>query len=224
MSEDTEALRDILTRHASDPWDADTTLGPTVAWGSPPGLLVAAVLRAVASPSEVLAFLTLAVAKRSLACWELYCDRDDPIRAVEAAERAIRFGGPVPTEQLEEPAEPTFGGVPIVDCRACDTGSASDAVAHLVRFVRRRDPLDAIFCLSAAEIAFDQSPLGERDDFHRWLRDVALPAAVERRPLSSDEESAYRQYSSQEIRDARKRKHDARAVEQGTGPDGRGPA
>lgn len=206
MSEATAALRDILVRHVGEPWDADASLVPEVSWQSPPGLLVAAILRTVPSPLEVLALLALSTAKRALSCWELYCDKGGPLDAVAAAERAVRSVGPIPDEQFEEEAEPTSGGVPIVDCRACDTGAAADAAAHLVRFVRRREPLDCVYCLSAAEIAFDQSPLGERDHFHRWLQDVALPAALERRVLSADEEIAFREYSIQEVRDAREQR------------------
>jgi hypothetical protein len=197
---DVTRFAEILTHHAHEPWDADTSLGPEAAWKSVPGRLVDAIRSGVPSPAEVLSLLALAAAKRSLACWELYCAGDIPIRAVEAAERALCGGGPLPEERLEEPAESPFE-----DCRACDTGCAADAAAHLVRLVRGHDPVDCIYCLSAADMAFDQSPLGARDEFRRWLSEVVLPAAVERRPLTADEESALRQYSMDEIRDARRK-------------------
>jgi hypothetical protein len=57
--------------------------------------------------------------------------------------------------------------------------------------------------MSAAQMAFDQSPLGQRDAFVRWLVTIALPAAIAGRPLDDAEREALRDFTTDEIRRAR---------------------
>jgi hypothetical protein len=202
-SEVVERLKALMDEHEAEPWNAYDGMPLDVVWETLPGRLVAGVRDGVSSPIEALALLALAVAKRALPCWELYCDGDEPARAVAATEHVIRGVADALDVAFERPARPSFCGIPIVDCRSCDTEAAADSVAYLVRFVRGHEPLDAVFCLSAADLAFDQSPLGRRDDFRQWLRDVALPAALERRLLLPEEEAVLRDYTVQDIRNAR---------------------
>jgi len=203
VSEETQALQRIVAQHEGQPWDADEGLPLEDVWATPPGLLVAGILSTSAAPQHVLEYLAVAVAKRVLACWELYCDGDAPRQAVVAVEQHLLTRDMVVPEVFEEAAEPAFRGTPIVDCRACDTGSAASAASHLVRFIRGRDPAQVVHCLAAASAAWDQSPLYHEDRFMQWLRDIAIPGAVAGRLLSPDEENAYRQFTLERIHAAR---------------------
>lgn len=82
-------------------------------------------------------------------------------------------------------------GKPIIDCRSSDTLAASKAVAHATRYVTYRSEKDAAFAISDAFTAFDVSPVGLIHNFEKWLFDVALPGALERRELTSDEQALF---------------------------------
>jgi len=184
MNNEVERLRAVLAKHANECWDADDTIAEDVIWSRPPGLLVSAIVNGMTSSGRALDILALAVAKRALACWELYCDGQTPNEAVAASEEAILGTGSMPDATLTIPAKPSFRGKRIVDCRECDTACAANAAARLVRFVRGRDPRDVVLCLGAAEGAFDQSPLRRLSEFQKWLIEVVLPAVVDGRRLS----------------------------------------
>src|SRR6185369_808856 len=79
-------------------------------------------------------------------------------------------------------------------CRAADTGCAAEAAALAVKFSLSGDPLDAMECLSAADGALDQSPLGNKEQFRRWFSSIAIPAAWANRGLSPAEQEAFRSY------------------------------
>ena len=59
--------------------------------------------------------------------------------------------------------------------------------------------------MSAATTAFDQSPLGERENFRHWLLEVAVPAAYEDRELTAEEQRAFRSYDEAELRAQREK-------------------
>ena len=53
--------------------------------------------------------------------------------------------------------------------------------------------------ISCVDGAFDQSALGERDNFRNWFVDIAVPAAYQQRELSIREQNLYRTYNALEI-------------------------
>jgi hypothetical protein len=55
-------------------------------------------------------------------------------------------------------------------------------------------------CLSSADSAFDQSPLNQKDQFRRWLIEVAVPVATADRDLTEEEASRFRNYSLAELK------------------------
>lgn len=144
--------------------------------------------------------LAFFAARRALTCWGLYCDGDGPRRAVEAVGRSLDGGGAdAPWDGLSVAAAPSYKGHPIVDCRSCDTSCAAEAAAHAALFVRGGDTDDAYRCCVYADMAFDQSPLGEGDHFREWLLDVAVPAAYEGREMTASEREALREYDATEV-------------------------
>jgi hypothetical protein len=147
-----------------------------------------------------LARLASFAARRVLACWELYCDGDGPRRAVEAVDRWIGGeGSDFPSDTLSIAAAPAYQGRPITDCRFCDTSRASQAAAHAVLYAAGGDIDDAYRCAVSADMAFDQSPLGEEDHFREWLLDYAVPIAYEGREMTPEEREALREYDASEI-------------------------
>jgi hypothetical protein len=147
-----------------------------------------------------LARLALFSARRALACWELYCDKDRPRRAVDAVARHLDGGATdAPWDELSIAAGPAYRGRPITDCRFCDTSCAAEAAAHAALFVRGGDINDAYQCVGYADMAFDQSPLCEEDHFREWLLDVAVPAAFEDREMTATEQEALKEYAASQI-------------------------
>ena len=151
-----------------------------------------------------LTWLSMFVARRALPCWELYCDGQEPHSAVAAVEAWLAS-----TEKTSDvaayaqPASPGFRGRAIVDCRVSDTSCAARAAAYSARLIGSADPFHAIFAISAADAAFDQSPLQQGDNFRTWLIDYAIPIAYAQREMSATERNALREYSVGEIAFAR---------------------
>jgi hypothetical protein len=135
-------------------------------------------------------------AKRGLACWFLYCSDVRPLETVnQTIERWVRPRIAVLPCLSTEIVQPTENGIRIVDCRQCDTSSASSAVAHAARFANDMKLLDAITSLSHAYEAFNCSPIGSARHFKSWLEDYAIPIAIEGRPMTTVEANAYADYS-----------------------------
>jgi hypothetical protein len=156
---------------------------------------------------QQLAWLSFFAARRSLSCWELYCDGHEPHVAVEAVAGWLKRGK-VPTdwEPLCSPAAPSFQGKSIIDCRAGDTGCASAAAAYAVRFVRSADPVAALRAIGCAYVAFDMSPFKVvDDDFLSWLIEVAVPVAYHRREMTLREQNVFRSYEPGGIPQERER-------------------
>jgi hypothetical protein len=167
---------------------------------SPLGCLVQAFESLPKPATGPLAWLTLFVARRALPCWELYCDGSGPLDAVWAAQQWLATGArPVNIAQLARVTQPSYHGIRIRDCRACDTGAAAESAAQLTRFLDTQDPFNAIYCVSAADAAFDQSPLVEKDHFREWLLDFAIPIAVKDHEMTQQEQNALREYDSGQI-------------------------
>jgi hypothetical protein len=194
---------DILQSALTVSWDVDESTDAEQLRASPLGKFCAALADGDES-RQTMRLLALSVAKRVLPCWQLYCDGRDPIDAVAAVENRLRESrGFEDLQPLSEPALPSFEGIPIVDCRACDTSCAALAVAHMVRLLLSGDHRELAYCLSAADMAFDQSPLGLQEEFRRWLVEVAVPAALDQRQLTDEEAQMLRRYSVAEIEAAR---------------------
>lgn len=156
----------------------------------------------LAAVEHMLGLLTTYAARRSLVCWFAYCDDTKPLwianRLVDfwtGDDRHPQFIEEAWTEEIA-PAEK---GIPIVDCRWCDTFSASSAVTNAAKFARTRSRLDAITSLSDSNEAFNQSPIGSVRPFREWLMQIAIPAAAERRALSAQEQFALADFRVPEI-------------------------
>jgi hypothetical protein len=78
----------------------------------------------------------------------------------------------------------------------------------MARLIVDRNPRDLAICVSAADMAFDQSPLGSRDHFRRWLIEVAAPAAIARRSLTDEEAARFRDYAPTDLVRDRERQAD----------------
>lgn len=190
-----KAVCDSLRPAFNQAWDADDGMDGTYVRQSPLGRLVGAY--EAQDALEALKWLTFFAAKRALPCWELYCDNTQPQQALDAAEQWLQRGiRPTNVSTLATAAQPVYRGQVIGDCRYCDTVSASSAAAELIRFLDTSNTLHAIYCLSAADVAFDQSPLGSKDHFREWLFDYAVPSSFERRTLTDSEQNVLREYDA----------------------------
>jgi len=148
-----------------------------------------------------LAWLSMFAARRALPCWELYCDDEQPIRTVAALESWLVAGkSPRSWDTFTQPALPRFLGMRIDDCRECDTAAAADSAAWAAQFVSSGDVSHAAGALNCADGAFEHSPLGGREQFRRWLVEVAVPAAWDCRELSPDERKAFRDFDEAHVR------------------------
>jgi hypothetical protein len=72
-----------------------------------------------------------------------------------------------------------------------ETQSASDAVAECARYVVGRAPRNAVYCISAADVAYNHVLTG--DAFRFWLVKVAIPIALNKREMTWAEQDAMRQ-------------------------------
>jgi hypothetical protein len=162
-----------------------------------------------------LARLASFAARRALPCWEVYCDGDRPQRAVEAVGRYLSGDRTVgPWDELSVPAAPAYRGDPIGDCRFSDTSCVAQAAAHAVLYVAGSDIEDAYRCVGYADMAFDESPLGEDDHFREWLLDLAVPIAFAEREMTCLEQEALREYDASEIPRMRDQQADAEMAEE----------
>lgn len=154
-------------------WDADEGMDDAYVASLPEGRFIMA---AHAFDQDAVCWLTYFVARRALACWD---------RLVEELGRHLRDGAGVDwADAIAATASP------FRDCRYSDRQSASNAVAEAARYIHGRDPRHAIYCISAADTAYDHV-LGE-DRFRQWLMDVAIPAALQKREMTPGEEEAMR--------------------------------
>ena len=127
-------------------------------------------------------------ARRALPCWEIYCDGDGPRRAIEAVGRDLDGGRQIdPGDDLCIAAAPSYRGDPIDDCRFSDTSCAAQSAAHAAYYLARGDLDDAYFCVGYADMAFDDSPLGEGGSPGNGCFDFAVPIAFEGREMTAAE-------------------------------------
>ena len=189
----------ILSTSFDVTWELEDETADNHLWASPLGRFVAA-LRDTSPDQRAMHLLAFFAARRALSCWQLYCDGRIPLDGVQLAELILAGDAdPAVLRPFLVPAIPTFRGSKIVDCRECDTSCAAASVAHMARLFVDRNPRDLAICLSSADMAFDQSPLVGRDNFRRWLIEVASPAATARRPLTGEEATRFRDYTTAEL-------------------------
>lgn len=187
----------ILERAKDDLWGVDESEPPARTWASPLGQFVSSFV--AHTGARGMHRLALFVARRALPCWELYCDGTQPIDTVNAAEHWLQASSSALARRFSTPAVPSFRGIPIRDCRECDTALAAAAAAHLARLIGTNDPLQLVLCIDAADGAFNESPLHRHDAFRRWLIEVAVPTALEGRQLTSEERERFRTYTHSDI-------------------------
>jgi hypothetical protein len=178
-------------------------------WGDESGL--EKLVRAFAEESgndadKRLGWLGLFVARRALPCWELYCDDNQPVRTVAFVRHWLVTGeSPESWDTFTREVLPRFRGKRIDDCRECDTSCAADAASAAARFASTGDIEHIVHALIAADGAFDQSPLGGKEDFRRWLVEIAVPAAWDCRELSQSEQRAFREFDEEHVRARREK-------------------
>lgn len=151
-----------------------------------------------------LRWLVFFAARRALPCWDLYCDGDKPLLTVKAMELILNGAEKdASLRRYTSCAAPAYGGVPIVDCRSCDTTCAGVACSEAARFFLKNDLFIAVCALSSAYMAFDQSPMGRKEQFKKWVLEVAVPAAWDCRELTLEEQHRFRSYDDDSVAAAR---------------------
>ncbi len=125
------------------------------------------------------------VARRALPCWEISCQDDRLRKKIRKLGKHLVFGHPVDWTQLEVAIDS-----PHKDCRYSDTQSASDAIAEAARYINRKDMIQAIYCISSANVAYEHVLTNDR--FREWLISIAVPTAFEKREMSLGEMESFR--------------------------------
>ncbi|WP_417374944.1 hypothetical protein [Gimesia maris] len=170
------------------------------AWDTPMGELVASFLKHGGPKAELqLIWLMMFATRRVLPCWQIYCDTSEPIETVNVIRNWLIAPQPQDWSKFITPAEPAYQGVPIVDCRQCDTSAVASAAAKAAEFIKHRNPLAVIESLGDADAAIDQSPLQAGNHYREWFINVAIPTAYLLRDLTTDEQSAFLDYNIDEV-------------------------
>jgi len=193
---------DFLRLKSNELWDVDECMDPEHIAASPLSIVVAGYGDPITSIHSYrrLAWLVMFAARRSLPCWNLYCDGDVPSRAVSCLAEWLANGEHgSDLNKFTIRAIPSYRGEHIVDCRSCDTGCVAQAASSAVRFAISRRSIDAIVAISHADMAFSQSPLCEKDHFRKWLIEIAIPYSWVGVELSTEQQNAFRTYAPSEI-------------------------
>nr|WP_309695357.1 hypothetical protein [Armatimonas sp.] len=173
----------VFTQELDAWWDAEEGMCDNDIFSVPPGRLVLAIH---AHDPDILDWLVYFVARRALPCWEISCTSSQPRRIVEAMKAFLcENQWPNWLECTQRIPSPHY------DCLYSETQSAADAVVDGARYLESREPRLAVCCISAAACAYDHVLLG--DNFREWLLEVAIPVALEKREMTSNEQEALRQ-------------------------------
>ncbi len=167
-------------------WDADDGMDDSHVMSLPVGRFVMA---AYAFDPAAVCWLTYFVARRALACWELSCADERPRCIVDALGRHLRNGASVDWADAIVPTPSPYD-----DCLYSHTQTASDAAADAAHYIHHRNPIRAIYCISAADIAYDH--VLTKDRFRLWLIEVAIPVAHAKREMTRKEQDAMRDNST----------------------------
>lgn len=192
---------ELLTQSRKYAWDAGEGMNEEYVRNSPLGRLIGAFGDCTQPlPKQRLSWLVFFTARRALPCWDAYCDTTEPHIALAVMEKFL-LHGVTPPSWIPYTTEtfPSYKGVDINDCRWCDTSCASGAVAEAAKFIETGNDLYAMYAVSGADMAFDQSPLGRFDNFRQWLLKVAVPVAYEAREMTFEEQNLYREFDPKEI-------------------------
>ena len=116
-------------------------------------------------------WLCFLLAREVLPCWEDLCDDTTPRKLVFLlAEYFLADNREIVSLELSKIVSPHK------DCWQCDTQAAADAIIAAAKFIQNKNTLDAIYCLSDADSAIDQSHVPV--DYRPWLINTAIPLAV----------------------------------------------
>ncbi|WP_339747668.1 hypothetical protein [uncultured Rubinisphaera sp.] len=196
----TEAIESCIA--SGGEWCAGDHLPQSEVRSSIPWAIVDSIYQSANDPTDAVSIVALTctfVARRSLACWFNYCDDSYPLQLADRLVSAI-IKNDMNAITLDDtvPCYPTEKGIPIVDCRQADTMAASESVAYAAAYFIKQKIELAVFSLSDATAAFNESPIASYDFEERmqeWLLTVAIPAAVEQRELNFEEQSALADFS-----------------------------
>lgn len=143
---------------------------------------------------ELIGLTSTFVARRSLACWFNYCDDRSPLLLADRIISAIVKHTPGAVKEDDTtPCFPTEQGMPITDCRQADTMLSSEAVAYAAAYHLTGKAELAVYSLSDAIEAFNESPLGTEEfeeEMLDWIMTYAIPGALEFRDLTIEEQEA----------------------------------
>lgn len=134
---------------------------------------------------EILDWLVFFVARRVLACWEINTDEPRPRQVVNALGRYRVRGEAIDWPRMLHPTPSPFD-----DCRYTDTQTASNAIGAAARFMYRREPVQAVYCIASASVAYQHVLIEDR--YRDWLVEVAIPVAYARREMTVEEIEALR--------------------------------
>lgn len=161
-----------------------------------PGRVVTALFREIDDvdlAARTVGLLSAFAARRSLACWFVYCADEYPLGiANQVIDYWVypRGNRVVISPEWTTCRWPTDKEGPIVDCRSQETVAASEAVSSAAKFALTGDSHAAILALSLPHVAFDVSPIGHSNDFAAWLIHVAAKVAFAGREMSAEEQFA----------------------------------
>jgi hypothetical protein len=129
----------------------------------------------------------------------LYCDSVELKETTDLLQANLFLGKKSFQTRMNRIPIPSFRGRRIVDCRASDTSCAGESVFYANKFSLTAESIYAVYSISLADAAIDQSPLAREDDFRKWFIEVAIPIAYEQREMTIDEQNIYRTYNVEEI-------------------------
>jgi hypothetical protein len=193
---------EILKERIDKPWDADDSMKEEYVFSTPIGKLINSYILSMDKPKllETLSWLCLFVSRRALVCWELYCDGTEPR---EITEMILNWLKTKKNKELllsyTKEINPSYNGFAIIDCRYCDTRCAFDSCVNSVKYITTENCLYAVYAISSADMAFDQSPLNKKDNFRDWLIEYAIPISLQQREMSLVEQNALRVFNYEEI-------------------------
>lgn len=168
---------DALNEGIDDNWDSDDAMPEEHVLSLPVGKFV---MDTFAIDPEVLSWLVFFVARRALPCWETPNDHGIARKRIVDLGRFLLFGVEPDWSQLEMAVTHPYG-----DNRFSETQSAADSAAEAARYIHKKDPMQAIYSISSADLAYDH--IRTQDLFRVWFVQVAVPVAFEKREMTPEE-------------------------------------
>jgi hypothetical protein len=178
MDKKNKQIQENLRKELNSNWDADDGMDDDSVRKSPLGIFAVELHKI--NP-VVLERLTFFSALKALPCWELDCDSKNLKQVLKRIELSITDN--MIEENLHEVSTPIQS--PMKDCRYSNTQGAADAAGFCAKYILSKDPIDAVYSLSGAEVVYDH--VYTNDNYREWLIDVALPIAFEKATISNAE-------------------------------------